>query len=287
MSAKSASFPRWLAAGLIWVLASAASCYASGASAATVLRRADLVRNPFLGTVLDFELSVVSTASGRHLRRSRYTMLTRRGDRTLVVLLQEDRAAPGTLLIADDTYWLLLPQAERPVKLDLRQVVAGELSHAGFLRLNLRLRYQPAIDAEEVVSGIPCWRLRLTPKSKTAPFGRVRYWVARNSFLPVRIEFYSISGELLKTASFTGYHDLGGGPRPALIEIEDTHRPDERATLTLSWPKGAPTSGLAFDLDDLLALRDAARRLTANDDSPTSGRQLVEALARSARARGR
>ena len=106
----------------------------------------------------------------------------------------------------------------------------------------------------------------------------MRYWVAQRGFLPIRIEFFGKAGELLKTARFTRYQDTGVGRRPARIEIEDARRPDERATLTLGPPRGVETSKLNFDVDDLMALREAARRLAAGSEAPVSGKQLVDAL---------
>jgi len=272
-----------LAAGLSCALTAASAAASERPDAAVILRRADLVRNPYVGTALDIELSVVSRESGSELRRSHYTMLTHRSDRTLLLMPQEDRTAPGALLIANDSYWLLLPRAERPVELALRHVVAGDLSHAGFLRVNLRVRYEPRHDGEEMIGGAPCWRLELEPKGTPAPFARVRYWVAQRGDLPIRIEYYGEAGELLKTARFTGYQDTGAGPRPARIEIEDTRRPRERTTLSLGRPRGVSTSTLDFDLDDLSALRDAARRLAIESEAPVSGKQLVDALLSSRR----
>lgn len=269
---------RALVVGLSCALTAATWAATERPKAEVILRRADLVRNPYLGTALDVELSVVSRESGRELRRARYTMLTHRSDRTLLLMPQSDRTAPGALLIADDTYRLLLPRAARPVELALRHVVAGDLSHAGFLRLNLRVRYEPRYDGEETLGNVPCWRLELEPKSEGVPFGRVRYWVAQRGFLPIRIEFFGKAGELLKTARFTRYQDTGVGPRPARIEIEDALRPDERATLTLGKPRGVETSKLDFDVDDLMALREAARRLAVGSEAPVSGKQLVDAL---------
>lgn len=273
---------RLLAIGSWCALAPLASAGAAGPDAATVLRRADLVRNPYLGSVVDLDLSVASRASGRELRSSRYTMLTRRGGRTLLLMRQGDGTPPGALLIADDTYWLLLPHAERPVELALRYVVAGDLSHAGFLRVDLRLRYDARHDGEETLGGVACRRLELVPKGEPAPFGRVRYWVAREGFLPIRIEFYDAAGGLLKTARFTGYQETGFGLRPARIEIEDSGRPRERATLILGPPTGAQTSQLDFGLDDLFALRDVARSLREAGDGSVTGKRLVEALRRQA-----
>jgi hypothetical protein len=268
----------WLVVWLCCSLSAATLAAAERPSATTILRRADQVRNPYLGIALGIDLSVVSAASGRELRSSRYIMLTHRNDRTLMLMQQKDRTAPGALLIADDSYWLLPAQAERPVEQVLLDVVAGDLSHAGFLRVNLRLRYEPRYDGEERLGDEPCWRLELEPKSQPAPFGRVRYWVAQRSFLPMRIEFYAETGELLKTVRFTGYQDTGVGPRPARIEIEDSQLPDERATLTMGKPRGVRTTKLEFDQDALTTLRDAAQRLAVESEAPINGRQLVDAL---------
>lgn len=247
--------------------------------ATTILRRADLVRNPFLGTALSIELSVDSQVSGQRLRSARYTMLTHRSDRTLMVLHEESGNTPGAVLITEDSYWLLLPRAQRPVHLAFQEVVKGDLSHAGFLRYNLRLRYQPRMDGQEVLRDHPCWRLELTPRNQDEPFGRVRYWVAKESFLPIQIEFYSRSDQLLKTARFSAYQETATGLRPAQIEIEDTGRPQERATLILARPQSAATSQLKFDLDDLLVLREVVGELDARSEgTEMSGRALVAAM---------
>lgn len=280
------------AAGLVLLcaLAPAASLGAAGRpTAQTLLRRADLVRNPFLGISVDLELSVVSSRSGRRLRRTRYTMLTHRAGRTLMLIHPEEEAVPGALLLAGDTYQLLLPRLEQPVALALRHVVHGDLSHAGFLRVDLRRRFVPRHAGTATIDGVPCHRLELEPRtgagSERLPFARVTYWVAREGFLPVRIEFRDAAGELLKRARFTAYQETGVGRRPARIVVEDTRRPGERATLSLGKPRGVPTSRLEFDIGDLVALRAAGRRLLATGDGRVRGRELVYALLAAAQRR--
>lgn len=270
-------------------------------TAETILRRADLVRNPALGTALEIDLAVVDRASGHALRRERFFMLTRRGERTLLLMATGDGTAPAALLIAEGAYWLLMPGAERPLKLALQSLVAGDLSHAGFLRVSLRLRFAPRLAGEETLGGVPCWRLELEPRSESEPesepdvgpgldpdsipFRRVRYWVARDGFLPVRIEFYGGDGELLKTARFTAYRETGAGPRPARIEIEDRRRPGRRVTLTMNRPRAVRTSKLEFALDDLAALRDVAAERGAWSAAAIDAGELVDALIAAARAR--
>ena len=247
--------------------------------AETILRRADQVLNPFTGVAIDFELQAVDRESGREWRRTHYRMLTHRNGQTLLLAPGAETSPPGAALIADGAYWLLPPKADRPAKLALRHVVSGDLSHAGFLRLNLRLGYTPREDGEETVEGTRCWRLELRPRD-AAPFPRIRYWVAQDGFRPIRIEFYDGGEAPLKTVRIPRYQATGRGPRPERIEIEDRGRPRELAVLQLGKPSFVRTSDLAFDPDDLLALRDAAR-----DPADAEPAKLVEALKRAARQR--
>ena len=282
---------RWREGARATLLGGVLGMAAAGAAAQrdpdgeVVLRRAELVRNPFVGTAIEVDLTVVSRDTGRTLRASRDLLLTQRGERALMLLGTKRAVAPGALLFADDTYWLLLPHAADPVELAMVHVVAGELSHVGFLRVDLRSRYRPREAVAEELDGVPCWRLELEPRRQPAPFGRVRYWIARDRLLPLRIDFHDAAGVRLKIARFTAYRDSGFGPRPARIEIEDTHRPGERATLVLGSPRPVPTAKLDFDVPALLALREAARRLAAEGVSVPSGQRLVAALAVAARER--
>ena len=248
----------------------------------TIMRRAELARNPFLGVAVDVDLKVVSRESGRELRSSHYLLITHRADRTLLLMHTPDPSAPGALLIADDTYWLLLPKAIRPVELAMSHVVAGDLSHAGFLRVNLRIRYEPCRVDEATVDGVACWVLELAPKELPIPFDRVRYWVGKDGLMPVRIEYYGPTGALLKTARFRSYRDTGMGFAPETIEIEDSLREHETAILTLSAPTRIDTFMLRFDVGELFLLRDLARHLGAGRS--LAAEPLIDALRAAANA---
>jgi len=241
----------------------------------TILRRAELERNSWLDVAVDVDLQVVARATRRELRRSRFLMLTHRMDRTIMVLERQDPAEAGALLIRDDTYSMLLPRSQQPIELPLGRVVAGDLSHAGFLRVNLRIRYLPRLVGETTLDGSSCWELELTPLGDAAPFGRVRYWVTKDDGLPRRIEYFSPEGRRLKTVRFLEHRDIGLGFAPARLEIEDDDRPEETALLTLAPPERLDTYMLAFDRHDLELAREVAR---AGGDGAGLGARIVAAL---------
>ena len=81
---------RWRSLGLAvglslsCVLTAATSNADKPQTTATVLRRAELIRNPYAGIAVDIDLSVVSRESGRELRSSSYILITNRRDQSLI-----------------------------------------------------------------------------------------------------------------------------------------------------------------------------------------------------------
>ena len=59
-------------------------------------------------------------------------------------------------------------------------------------------------------------------------------YVPDASAKPYKAEFYSLSGRLLKTASYQNYKPLGGKQRPGTIVIEDALRQGDRSVLEYS-----------------------------------------------------
>lgn len=274
--------PVVVVAALVTLLLTPTAFASDRPSTETILRRAELVRSPPLGIAVVVELQVLSARSGRELRAQRSLLITHRSGRSLLAVEPRPGEVGGALGIADDVYSLLFPGSDLPVDLALRHVVAGDLSHLGFLRVDLRRRFTARFAGEEVRDGRVCWRLELEAgpgeSRGSLPFRRVRYWVAREGFLPVRLEFYGEGNAALKTVRFVTHRRTGLGLRPARLEILDEGRPGERTILTLSSPRGVPTSVLAFDGHDLLALRDAVAAIASAGGDPLDGTALVRRL---------
>jgi hypothetical protein len=48
------------------------------------------------------------------------------------------------------------------------------------------------------MDGLSCLRFRLLPRTSSSPYAQVRLWVARAGHVPVRLEFVSEGGEVLR-----------------------------------------------------------------------------------------
>jgi hypothetical protein len=60
-------------------------------------------------------------------------------------------------------------------------------------------RFEVRDDGEEVFSGVPSYRYRLAPHAATSsPYAEIRLWVARNGRVPLREEFLSREGAVMR-----------------------------------------------------------------------------------------
>jgi hypothetical protein len=53
-------------------------------------------------------------------------------------------------------------------------------------------------------------------------YNRLLYWVNRSNFRPLKAEFYSLSGKILKACRYENYVDAGGARRPSRVVMEDS-----------------------------------------------------------------
>lgn len=81
--------------------------------------------------------------------------------------------------------------------------------------------YNAAIARTEDIAGISYWVLELTAVDKGMTYTRLLYWVNRANFRPLKAEFYSLSGKILKACRYENYVDAGGARRPARVVMED------------------------------------------------------------------
>ena len=95
-------------------------------------------------------------------------------------------------------------------------------------------KFRWRLHSKEPIAGEPHYALELTAADRAVTYAKVRYWVNKVSAKPYKAEFYSLSGRLLKTASYQNYKPLGGKQRPGTIVIEDALRQGDRSVLEYS-----------------------------------------------------
>ena len=230
--------------------------------ARTILQRAEVVRSPDLDYAVDFRLDVTSPASSWKQRHAEYTLIAHGKDHSLVVMREPVQFHPGTLLITEGLYWLLLPKSARPFQLAPRHVLNGDIANGDLARGNLLTFYEPSLDGEETVLGEDCYVLELQRTRNLGLYRRIRAWITKDGFRPKKFEYYGETGASLKVAYYEDYRKGEIGLRSMRIQVDNQIRPGERSVLTFRNLRKLDTSRFDFSREALVQVRDAfvARR---------------------------
>ncbi len=124
------------------------------------------------------------------------------------------------MLRQGENLWIYLPNLKKPTRLASRESFqGGDFNNADVLRVH----YQADYAAKVVLPGaIPdAWELELKAKNTDAAYDRIKLWVRRSDFMPVKGEYYSQSGKMLRMAEFSEIKNYGGFKRPAKIVMKN------------------------------------------------------------------
>ena len=76
--------------------------------------------------------------------------------------------------------------------------------------------------------------LELRAADRGVTYAKVMYWVREKDGRPLRAEFYSLSGRLLKTCRYEDYKRMAGSNRPTRLVMEDALKKGEISVLSYS-----------------------------------------------------
>jgi hypothetical protein len=177
---------------------------------------------------------------------------------SVVLMVHPEGFFGGTLLIADGSYWLLLPRATKPLELSGEQVLRGDVSNGDLARANLLAEYAARLDGEERVDGEPCWRLELTRTAERARYSRIRCLITKKDDRPKRFEYFGMTGACVKTVRYSNYTKTPLGVRPLRLDVDDPAQGQRTSTLTFSDFRAIGSPRLDFTPAGIVPFRDAA-----------------------------
>jgi hypothetical protein len=164
-----------------------------------LLREADRARGG-LESGVTWDLGLESTEDGETTRRSMHVRA--RGTDALCETLAPPRHKGEIHLFNDRNLWFMKPGLRRPIAISARQRLQGEAANGDIASTNYARDYLGTIAGEEVVDGVPTWRLDLVARSRDVTYDRIRYWISMDRHLGVKAEFLTVGGDVFKTATF-------------------------------------------------------------------------------------
>ena len=94
--------------------------------------------------------------------------------------------------------------------------------------------YTHRILAVAPLEGVPAYQIEALPKTDAAVvWGRIVYWVRSRDLVPLKQEFYSERGELVRVLSFSDVRSVGGRTLPTRWEMRPTAKPGNRTVIVL------------------------------------------------------
>ena len=164
-----------------------------------LVKKADLARAPQVQFSCDIQ---VNDDNGEDKKTSVYRVFVKNERTSLVDQLEPQRARGRKLLLNDYDMWLYTPNMKRATRISVEQKLTGEVSNGDVARTNFSQDYDAKEVSKEKVDEKDAIKLELTAKNKDVTYRRISYWVEVSTGVPLKAQFFALSGKLLKEATY-------------------------------------------------------------------------------------
>ncbi|WP_440964814.1 outer membrane lipoprotein-sorting protein [Massilia sp. GER05] len=202
---------------------------AGALSAQDMLAISDAVRNPGKPFRVDTEL--VEYRHGRKIDTTKLAVYSRVSEstgqfRSLVRFLAPERDVNKLMLKMGNELWYYDAANKSSIRIPPQQRLLGQAANGDVVTVNFARDYvAEIINQEDIRDGDrvarPCNHLKLTAKTEDVLYPLIDMWVDSTSNRPVKAQFKSDSGRLLKTVYYRRYRSELGGERPTETVIID------------------------------------------------------------------
>ena len=185
------------------------------------------------------------------MRTYKMAMLKKGTDKFRVAFAEPAAVRGQEMLRQGDNLWVYMPNLKRAVRLANRDSFqGGDFNNADVLRVNYQADYTAKVVADPTRTD--AWQLELHAKTKDAAYDMIKLWMRKSDSLPVKGEYYTASGKMLRMAEFSDFKAYSGLTRPGKIQMKNMLATQRYSTM--SWDAMDthvdPPSG-KFVLDDL------------------------------------
>jgi len=162
----------------------------------------------------------------RNTRIIRFRSYSEGRDKSFTEYLSPAREKGTKMLKLKDNLWIYAPSADRTIQLSghmLKQSVMGsDMSYEDMMEdRKLKDVYNAAVVSEEMIDNRNCWVLELNAKVKDVAYEKMKIWVDKQRFVPLKEELYAKSGQLLKKVILTDIKKFGHRWYPTKINYKD------------------------------------------------------------------
>jgi outer membrane lipoprotein-sorting protein len=151
----------------------------------------------------------------------------------LAQFLAPARDAGRAVMCNGDIMRLYLPDISKSIRISPEQLFLGsDFTHGDLLQLDLEQDYVSNLLPAEETAGDSCFVLELTAKNRRVAYDKIKFWIVKENYLPLRQEYFSLSGKRLKILQYTLPQVMGGQMRPTVLTMINVLRPQDRTVIT-------------------------------------------------------
>lgn len=135
------------------------------------------------------------------------------GKMTMLTFLEPLKMQGRKILIKDKDMWIIIPKVKNPIRVTASQRLMGGISYADVARVSYAEDYTAKLSGEESIVGLTadgnqseatqCLILELSAKDPRKNYNKIIIWVEQQTFLPVKADFFALSGKKMTTAYYT------------------------------------------------------------------------------------
>ena len=225
MSFRSTTSPVFQSA-LLFLIASSAAL-AAPPTGPELAARLDHVRRP--DKSFEVKLSITEMHNGKATHQGELRVMARKSKDsahfdTVTLVLAPDADKGKTVLTTDREVWFKDPKSKRPTQLSA-QHFRGKFFVGDALSTSFAADYDSDLVGEETIpdasrKDVLCLRVRMKLKQKGALTPElIEYWVDKKLLQPIRGQFYTANGKLLRTSYYAGYAKVFDELRPTRVLI--------------------------------------------------------------------
>lgn len=250
-----------LIAGLLLGSTSLALASSPQARGLEIAKQADTAANGYKGESSSMEMVLVNAHGEKTTRKMRSEQIEQSGDgdRSRIEFewpadVKGTRMLTWTHKTANDDQWLFLPAINRVKRISSGNK-SGSFMGSEFAYEDLGSqeveKYKHKYIADETLDGRKTWKVERVPTDSESGYSKLVSWMDQEYLNPLKIDYYDRKGELLKTATFTGYTKQGKWWRPGGIKMVN-HQTKKEAHLTWRERKvGVEIPTKSFESDEL------------------------------------
>lgn len=206
-----------------------------------ILAKADEIRAPSGSYMM--EVSVESTDAPRF----EFEIAVGGKESSLIRTKKPAREVGKNYLMHGEDMWAYIPNIRRSMRVTLNQKLTGQASNGDISRMRWHGDYSAVLESETPGA----WVLFLTAQKKGLTYEKLRVWIEKSSYRPVKGEYLTLQGKPIKYIQFAEYAEIAGAARPVRMVIESATKAGDQSVLRIVSMRVAELPASLFNQNNL------------------------------------